>query len=116
MNNKKIYHICTKAEWNAVKQLGNDYVGGTLETEGFIHCSDKNQVIRVANHIFKDKKELVLLEIDPKKTNHKIKYEDAGNGELFPHLYGPLNIEAVLREFNFNSNKDGLFKLPTNIY
>jgi uncharacterized protein (DUF952 family) len=113
-NTKIILHICNKNTWEeSLKNL--KYEGDTLKTEGFIHCSTKEQVIEVANYIFKGKEDLILLAIDESKVTPEIKYEDAGNGKFYPHIYGPLNTDAVIKTFEFNSNKDGNFELPKGL-
>lgn len=88
------------------------YEGDTLASQGFIHCSTPEQVIEVANYMFKGKGNLVLLVIDDQKVNQEIKYEDAGNGKLYPHIYGPLNTDAVLKIVDFSPKQDGTFELP----
>lgn len=58
---------------------------------------------------------LVLLCIATNKVQSKIKYEGAGNGELYPHIYGPLNIDAVVKFADFKPAKNGKFELPKEI-
>ena len=106
-----ILHICSKKDWDDAKADGV-YVADTLSSQGFIHCSTPEQVIEVADYMFKGQSDLVLLLIDEKKVNKEIKYEDAGNGKLYPHIYGPLNIDAVDDTRDFPSDSDGMFKLP----
>lgn len=106
-----ILHICAKKVWIETQNQG-EYRGDTLATEGFIHCSTPEQLIEVANFIFKGVQGLVLLIIDEKKVNCEIKYEDPGNKKLYPHIYGPLNLDAVIRTIDFTPNTDGYFELP----
>jgi uncharacterized protein (DUF952 family) len=84
-----IQHITTAAAWEAARADGS-YRGDTLETEGFIHCSEPHQVADVAESFYKGRDGLVLLDIDPAKVTPEIKYEGG-----FPHIYGPLNVDAV---------------------
>jgi len=95
-----ILHIAIKKDWEMAKE-NDEYRGDTLDSEGFIHCSTPKQIDGVAQHLFKGKKDLVLLEIDEKKVRPEIKYEDAGNGKLYPHIYGPLNTDAVINVRDF---------------
>jgi len=100
MGNKIIFHIALKKDWERSKGR-NEYRGDTLDSEGFIHCSTSEQIDEIAQYLFKGKKDLVLLEIDEAKVKPKIKFEDAGNGKLYPHIYGPLNIDAVVNVRDF---------------
>lgn len=106
---KKILHIVAKNKYDLGAPL---YEGDTLKTEGFIHCSTPEQVVEVANYMFRGKTGLELLVIDADKVTAPIKYEDAGNGKLYPHIYGPLNTEAVMFTIDFAPQLDGTFKLP----
>ena len=84
-----------------------------LKKDGFIHCSDKTQFVRIANNIFKDKKNVVLLEINESKVKAKIVYENLyGGNEDFPHIYGPLDIDSVNNVFDFYQNNNGEFVSP----
>lgn len=106
-----ILHICSKDSWNNAKDAGV-YEGDTLTIEGFIHCSTPEQVIEVADYLFKGLKDLILLIIDDKKVNEEIKYEDAGNGKFYPHIYGTLNIDVVIKIVDFLPKNDRIFELP----
>lgn len=106
-----ILHIIKKEAWQQAKQSG-EYCGDTLASEGFIHCSKADQVIEVANYVFKGTQGLILLVIDENKVVSEIKYEDPGNNKLYPHIYGPLNIDAVVKTVDFPNNEDGTFSLP----
>lgn len=114
-NPKTIFHITTEAEWNEAKKKGA-YTAPSLEKAGFIHCSRSHQIPAVADFNFKGQSELILLEINESKVGPKVVYEDLGNeGQEFPHIYGLLNLEAVVRTWPFPAEKDGTFKLPAGI-
>ena len=91
------------------------YRGDTLDSQGFIHSSTPDQIIRVANRLFRGNRGMVLLCIDSEKVREEIRYEDAGEGDRFPHIYGPLNTDAVVRVLEFEPSEDGTFKLPREI-
>ena len=95
-----IFHITSKQAWQEATEKG-EYRGDTLASQGFIHCSTPAQVDEVAQYLFKGKKDLVLLEIDETKVTSEIKYEDGGNGKLYPHIYGPMNIDTVTNVRDF---------------
>lgn len=104
-----ILHITTETEWQRALMRG-DYVTDSLRTEGFIHCSTFDQVAGVASRYFSGQTGLVLLLIDASRLKATLKYEVATGGDSFPHLYGPLNLDAVLRVADFPLQPDGTFK------
>jgi uncharacterized protein (DUF952 family) len=91
-----IYHITTLGEWEESKKKGQ-HIAASYETEGFIHCSTKDQVEGVLHRYFKGSSSLVELTIDPEKLTSKLVYEPApSTNELFPHVYGPINCDAII--------------------
>ena len=109
-----ILHIAGRRQWERARKIGL-YTGDTLGVEGFIHASAPRQVLKVAERFFRDRKGLVLLVIDPEKVRPEIRYEAAGDGDEYPHIYGPLNVDAVLRALKFEPGEDGTFALPMDI-
>ncbi|MBN3876329.1 MAG: DUF952 domain-containing protein [Nostoc sp. JL23] len=109
-----ILHITKRQQWEQAKNLGT-YRADSLNSEGFIHCSKSTQILKVAKRFFDNQKELVLLLIDSEKVQAEIRYEPAEIGELFPHIYGELNIDAVYQVIDFEAGKDGLFELPQEV-
>ncbi|MBD2086365.1 DUF952 domain-containing protein [Trichocoleus sp. ST-U3] len=108
-----ILHITKREQWEEAK-LTKKYCGDTLESEGFIHCSTPEQVINVANSFFHSQSGLVLLCLESEAVEAEIRYE-ALDGERFPHIYGALNINAVVQVLDFSPGEDGCFKLPPEI-
>lgn len=95
MDAEIIYHITTEAEWHAAQAEGY-YAAASLASEGFIHCSTEEQVTGVLGRYFKGKTDLVALKIEVAKLVHPPKFELAPSvNEMFPHIYGPVNIDAV---------------------
>jgi len=105
-----IYHITPRAAWQRALQRG-EYRAPSLRTEGFIHSSGPRQVVRVANAFYRRRRNLVLLVIDPRKVKARIRQERADGGR-FPHIYGPLNLDAVVQVVDFPPRADGTFSLP----
>jgi uncharacterized protein (DUF952 family) len=113
-----ILHITTRQAWEAAQASG-EYRVDSLEREGFIHCSTADQVLRVANALFAGARDLVLLHIDPVLLNAPLRYEppahtpdqpvEAIGTERFPHVYGPINLEAVVRVTHFAPDAEGRF-------
>ena len=97
------------------------YAPTSLRDEGFIHCSTIAQVIDTANRFYRGSDDLVLLHIDESRLKAELKYEaptmDHGesSGALFPHLYGELNVDAVVRVIELRCEVDGSFQLPDGL-
>jgi uncharacterized protein (DUF952 family) len=90
-----IYHITSINYYQSIQSCGS-YIPETFLQDGFIHCSTKDQVIRVANTFFPNHKGLLLLEIDESKLREKIVYENLDGGdELFPHIYGNIPSASI---------------------
>lgn len=107
-----IVHICSSKAWEVAQKSG-EYRAESLKQEGFIHCSRPDQVLSVANHLYRGTSDLLLLWIDPQKVKPEIRWEVVGN-EVFPHIYGALNTDAVLAALPFTPDNDGVFRqLPS---
>jgi len=107
-----IFHITTRGAWDAAKAAGT-YWPEAFAAEGFIHCSTPAQVVRVADARFRGRRELVLLAINTERVAPEIVYENLEGGpELFPHIYGGLNADAVVEVLEFEPGADGHFTLP----
>jgi uncharacterized protein (DUF952 family) len=110
-----IFHIAKLEEWENAKRAGI-YETSSLATEGFIHCSRSDQVIRTANRFFYAQTGLVLLEIDTGLVTAEIRNENSEGGiETFPHIYGTLNLNSVVRVMAFEPGADGSFVMPAGI-
>ncbi|MEM6346122.1 MAG: DUF952 domain-containing protein [Bacteroidota bacterium] len=100
-----IYHLVDADTWEKVLESDqNTYATPSLESEGFIHCSTREQLIPTATVHFVDFQELVVLEILPSKVKQILKWEPARDGEEFPHLYGRLPMKAVENTFMLLKN------------
>ncbi len=109
-----ILHITQRQQWIAAKNLGS-YRGNTLDSEGFIHCSTLAQLIGSADRFFQNQSDLVILVIDSDRTQSEIRYEGADSNNLFPHIYGELNIDAVVQAIDLAPAVAGSFKLPPEL-
>jgi uncharacterized protein (DUF952 family) len=102
-----ILHITTEAGWAAAQETGN-LVTPSLADEGFIHCSTHAQAQATANRIFTGSGDLLLLELDPARLTAPLKWERATDvGDEFPHIYGPLNLDAVVGTRPLPEGPDG---------
>ena len=111
-----IYHILPREDWQKAHRDGI-YTPHSLETEGFIHCSEINQVIRVANAYFAGASDLCILCIAVKEVLPEIRYEGLTMEDAsgFPHIYGPLNLDAVKAVSRFEQDAQGEFVLPVGL-
>jgi uncharacterized protein (DUF952 family) len=111
-----IYHVSFATDWNDAREVGEYRVstrGHTLEEVGFIHCSQLGQVEPVANAVYHGAEHLVLLSIDPDRVRSEVRYDVVdGWEEPFPHIYGPLNVDAVVEVRQFRPGPEGRFSFP----
>jgi uncharacterized protein (DUF952 family) len=114
-----ILHITSRKEW-LVAQTQGEYRAPSLDTEGFIHCSTEKQVIPVANAFYRGQNGLVVLVIDETRLKPQVKWEapagPAAEGisptDQFPHVYGPINMDAVASVLDLEPDTEGIFNLP----
>jgi uncharacterized protein (DUF952 family) len=118
-----ILHITNQTDWAAAKLTGH-YETPSLHSEGFIHFSTANQAVRVANAFYAGQSDLVLLVVEPERLSSELRWDDPAHpgasmntapSEEFPHLYGPLNLDAVVRVVPLPANSDGTFQLPSDL-
>lgn len=116
-----ILHILDADAWKTAQSSGTDYRVESLETQGFIHFSTAQQMPRTAEKHYAGRPDLRLLVVDVEKLTAKLVFEPPINPdgrpststEHFPHLYGALNLDAVLEILDFPINPDGTFSLPS---
>ena len=111
-----IYHIAYRRDWELARRAG-DYRrstrGRTLEEQGYIHASRADQVAATANAFYAGERDLVLLVIDERRVRADVREEPVpGRDERFPHIYGPLNVDAVFETIPLEAGPDGLFAFP----
>jgi uncharacterized protein (DUF952 family)/ribosomal protein S18 acetylase RimI-like enzyme len=106
---RTIFHITTAEKWKNAK-ISGQLSADSLALEGFIHLSRPHQVLGVAKRIFSGQSGLVLLHVNQDLVSQPLKYEGKENN-LYPHIYGLLNVDAVLEAFDFAESSDG-FKMP----
>src|SRR5262245_49832490 len=116
-----ICHITTRGAWDAAQDSGI-FRSPEFDDIGFIHCSTPEQVLHVANSFFSGRPGLVMLLVDEAKLSSPVRWEAAhsATGRLppvtregfFPHVYGPINLDAVVRTVDLVPNETGNFVLP----
>ncbi len=102
---RTIYHLVSRRFWE--KDADQPYRADSLASEGFIHCSFAEQLAWVANGFYADASDLLLLHIDPDRLTGPVREEPCDTGEIFPHIYGPLNRDAVVKVQTLERGADG---------
>jgi uncharacterized protein (DUF952 family) len=115
---RTILHAALPDDWAEALRHGQYRIstrGVSLEQEGFIHCSRPHQVEAVVTRFYADVPELVLLTIDPDRLDAPVVDEPPADGidELFPHVYGPIPVDAVVRADRWRP-VGGRYRLPTS--
>jgi len=96
MESEYIYHITSKEEWEQAK-ANNEYLPKNYVQDGFIHCSIEKQIPGVLDRFYKNQTGLVKLKIEKEKVQRPVLFELAHDlDELFPHIYGALNLDSVV--------------------
>ena len=111
-----IFHITSQIEWSQAQARG-EYTAPSLVTEGFIHFSTDKQVLSVANAFYRGRKDLVVLKVDEARLKPELKWEapagppadNISESDLFPHVYGPVNMDAVVAVLEFQPDATGMF-------
>lgn len=107
-----LVHLCGADDWRAAQTAG-ELRPASLETSGFVHLSTPAQVHLPANRLYRGRTDLVLLRIDPARLSSPVRWEPGvpadPMGMEFPHLYGPLPIEAVISVTSYLPDAAGRF-------
>ena len=98
-----IYRIAEQSDWSRAQREGV-FASGDLAAEGFIHCSERHQVARTAQKYYRGKTSLFLLEIDDGVLGGTLVREDLTGSGVFPHVYAPISLNAIVRHFDFDSS------------
>ena len=106
-----IYHLILEVDWERARPTG-EVRPPSLAEEGFIHCSqDEAQMLAVANRLYTGIDSLLTLEVDTGRLSCPVKCELSRSGEIYPHIYGPLNTDAVVKVRTMRVGVDGSFCL-----
>jgi uncharacterized protein (DUF952 family)/RimJ/RimL family protein N-acetyltransferase len=103
-----VLHLTTQAAWQAARASGTLTPASVAES-GFIHCSLADQILWVANNIFRGQRDLLALDIDPRRLQAEIRWDPVEH-TFFPHIYGSLNADAVVAARAFLPDGDGVFR------
>jgi len=112
----RLLHITERTHWEAALRTGwyrTSTRGVSLDEQGFIHCSLPHQLRTVAEHIYDDTEDLVVLVIDSQRLGVPVEYEALEPGdEKYPHIYGPVPTSAVIEVVPVEHDNNGRMLLP----
>ncbi|MCV7290067.1 DUF952 domain-containing protein [Mycolicibacterium wolinskyi] len=108
-----LVHLCSADEWQAARESGA-HRPDSLTTQGFVHLSAPEQVHLPANRLYAGRTDLLMLQIDLAKLSDPVRWEPGvptdPDAMLFPHLYGPLPVAAVMTATSYLPGADGRFE------
>ena len=116
-------HLLSRDSWVAAQAHGQ-LIAPSVAMEGFAHCSTEHQMVDVANKYYSGATNMVLINIDPKKLHSELKFEPPAHLDgspalphepLFPHIYGPINLDAVIEVIDFPCRSNGEFVAPPQL-
>lgn len=109
-----IFHMLPTASWQA-QQSNQPYRCESLESEGFIHCTgEPERLLAVANRWYKNLPgDWLILCIEDENVEAEIRWEE-NHGHIFPHIYGPINLDAITEIIHFPRSHEGEFQLPSH--
>ena len=114
MNLKHIYKIIDYVELEKAK-LSGEYLGSSKDIQdGYIHFSGQDQVASTLKKYYSGIENLILLKVETLKLDHLV-WEQASDGNMFPHLYSKLDLSSVIEEIVISLNENGNHKLPKNL-
>ena len=107
-----LVHLCSAPQWDAARRSG-ELRPDSLDAVGFVHLSTPGQVHLPANRLYAGRTDLLLLRIDAARLSSPVRWEPGvptdPAGMVFPHLYGPLPVVAVISVTSYRCGPDGLF-------
>jgi uncharacterized protein (DUF952 family)/N-acetylglutamate synthase-like GNAT family acetyltransferase len=118
-----ILHLLSRDSWVEAQAHGQ-LIAPSVAIEGFAHCSTEHQMVDVANKYYRGTSNMVLLNVDPTKLTSELKFEPPAHIDgspalphesLFPHIYGPINLDAVIEVIDFPCDKQGEFIAPPQL-
>jgi uncharacterized protein (DUF952 family) len=114
---ERLYHLALASDWDTARAGLTGYrtstLGQDLADVGFIHCSYADQVRGIADRVYHDRDDVLLLTIDQQRlTSREVDEPVEGSDEEYPHVYGPIDLEAVVAVTPLVLHADGTLELP----
>jgi uncharacterized protein (DUF952 family) len=112
MSGRLIYHLARKSDFESARATGR-YAGAREDgVDGFMHFSTAAQVVESAARHRAGEPDLILVAVDPARLGEALRWEPARGGVLFPHLYGPLPLDAIAWAEPLALGADGRHRFP----
>ena len=103
----RIFHLITEGDWQSAHN-SEHWRPPSLADEGFVHCSqDREQAVRVVQRLYPDHTDMLALEVDTDKLQYPVISEPSRSGEIYPHIYGPLETNAVVMVWRVKPDGQG---------
>lgn len=110
-----IYHFITATDFKA-RVSGGELRTASLESEGFIHCSTRDQYLERVNYLAPYSEEMQLLEIDESALASEVRYENTTvGGEEYPHVYGPIPLKAIINKYHLEWDGEEGYAAPEEL-
>jgi uncharacterized protein (DUF952 family) len=109
---RRIYKICSVSAWREAERQGVYRGSADDARDGFIHFSASSQVAETARKHFAGQTGLFLIAVDADALGAALRWEPSRNDELFPHLYGDLDLGAVTGIYDMRARSDGTHDIP----
>jgi uncharacterized protein (DUF952 family) len=109
---RRIYKICSASAWREAERQGVYRGSADDARDGFIHFSTASQLAETARKHFFGQTGLFLIEVDADLLGERLRWEHSRNDELFPHLYGELDLGAVIGVLEMRARSDGTHDIP----
>jgi len=109
---RMVYHMCPAATWEEAKEAGVYHGTEDDRRDGFIHFSTAEQIAESARRHRAGQADLVLIGVESARLGDRMRWEPSRGGDLFPHLYGPLNPSEVASAQPLPLGSDGLHVFP----
>ncbi|MCH9729808.1 MAG: DUF952 domain-containing protein [Actinomycetia bacterium] len=110
-----LFHLCSAAHWQAARESG-ELRPDSLREAGFVHLSSPEQVHLPANRLYAGRTDLMLLHLDAARLRAPVRWEPGAPSDpdamVFPHLYGPLPVAAVINVTAYLPDRHGVFRPP----
>ena len=111
MKDDLIFHVVKKEDWKSQKK-DSRYHPDSLDSEGFIHCASGNNIEDVTNRLYEGETNVLLIIINTTLVEPEIRYESSDDSDTkYPHIYGPLNMDAVVDKIELAAEDDGSYKI-----
>jgi uncharacterized protein (DUF952 family) len=115
LSGRVIYKIVTADQWSSAEQQG-EFLGAAIDLQdGYIHFSTGDQVKETVEKHFQGQLDLLIVAVDVGRLGHSLKWEPSRGGDLFPHLYGKLSLDAVISVDDLPLGKGGAFIYPAEL-